>query len=95
MTRVINQFGSESNINELLTWIESYNSNEERTSLEAENVISVVNVGTFDFSYCFENKEIFWNFLKTLITFKRAPWYYRDYVVEKVLGHTINITDIL
>jgi hypothetical protein len=95
MTKVIKHLGSESNLTKLLTWIETYNTDEERTDLEAEDVISVINVGTFDFNYCFENKEIFWNFLKTYKTFKTAPWYYRDYVVEKILGHTINIIDIL
>ena len=95
MTKVSKHLGSESNLTKLLTWIETYNADEDRTFLEAEDVISVINVGTFDFSYCFENKEIFWNFLKTFKTFKTAPWYYRDYVVEKMLGHTVNIIDIL
>jgi hypothetical protein len=95
MTKVINHLGSENNLTKLLTWIETYNADDEKTVFDAEDVISVINVGTFDFSYCFENKEIFWNFLKTFKTFKTAPWYYRDYVVEKILGHTINIIDIL
>ena len=95
MTKVTEHLGSKRNLTKLLTWIETYNADEERSRLEAADVISVINVGTFDFNYCFENKEIFWNFLKTLKTFKTAPWYYRDYVVKKILGHTINITDIL
>lgn len=95
MTKIIKHLGSESNLTKLLTWIETYNADEDRTILAGEDVISVINVGTFNFSYCFENKIIFWNFLKTFKTFKTAPWYYRDYVVEKMLGHTVNVNDIL
>ena len=95
ITKVSEHLGSERNLTKLLTWIKMYNADEERSRLEAADVISVINVGTFDFNYCFENKEIFWNFLKTFKTFKTAPWYYRDYVVQKILGHTINIIDIL
>lgn len=94
-TQLIKLLGCNDNYSKLLMWIETYNDKEVTTSVEAKDIVSAINLTSLNFSYCLDSKEMFWNFFKTCHSFKTAPWYHRDYVVQKVLGHKINIVDIL
>jgi hypothetical protein len=87
--------GGQLYFSKLLTWIQTYNNYEDTTSLEAKEINAGIDVQKFGFRYCYESKELFWSFLKTFRPFIIAPWYYRDYVVEKIFREIVSINDIL
>jgi hypothetical protein len=94
-TTIERNLGGKIYFSKLLTWIQTYNKYEETTSLEAKEINARIDVQKFGFRYCYESKELFWSFLKTFKPFMIAPWYYRDYVVEKILREIVSINDIL
>lgn len=91
----IRGLGGEINFLKLIALIETFNRNEEKMCNEGAEIKSVINVQAFDYDFCLQNNVIFWNFLKTSMSFEKAPWYYRDYVVAKLFGQSVKISEIL
>ena len=87
--------GGSTNFARLFDVIVLYNKNDELITITAANVTRHNENRTFNYEGCLTDGVIFWNFLKTLNTFKKAPWYVRDYVVAKLFAKRISISEIL
>lgn len=61
----------------------------------ASQLIAIVNSDTFNFMYCFNSGFLLWKFLKSSDTFMKAPWYYRGYVIAKILRPRAKVDEIL
>ena len=84
--------GGELNYDRIISWTTTHNAYRAECDKEATDIRKAVNKDTCDINYCINNGLIFWNFLKTSHYFKKSLWYYREYMVEKLLG--TNVVDI-
>ena len=84
--------GGELNYDRIISWTPTYNAYRADCDEEAADIRKAVNKDTCDINYCINNGLMFWNFLKTSHYFKSSPWYYREYMVEKLLE--TNIVDV-
>lgn len=91
----ISYLGGLKNYEKLINLMDIYHTNEETISLAARELVADVHLETFDYVYCFNSGFLLWKFLKTTETFKKAPWYYRDYVIAKILRPRVNVGEIL
>ena len=87
--------GGEHNYNRIITWTNIYNMNSYRNEMEAAQIRAAVNKDTFGIAQCLNDGMMFWNFLKTSESFKSSAWYYREYMLQKLLGSVVHIEEIL
>ena len=92
----LNKVGGASNYARLLSWKDTYNKNREKSATEAAKIREAVRQRTFDLAYSVDGCRMFWDFLKTSHHFRNSPWYYREYMIGKLLGkHTVDVESIL
>ena len=84
-----NKFGGESNYANLVSWTATYNINNDKSAAEAAMIRQAAGLKTFDMAHSIDNCVMFWIFLKTSLQFQKSPWYYREYMTEKLLGKSI------
>ena len=84
-----NKFGGESNYANLVSWTATYNVNNDKSAAEAAMIRQAAGLKTFDMAHSIDNCVMFWIFLKTSLQFQKSPWYYREYMTEKLLGKSI------
>ena len=88
--------GGELNYDRLISWTNTYYAYRAECDNEAADIRRAVNKDTCDINYCLNNGLMFWNFLKTSHYFKKSPWYYREYMVEKLMGtYVVDVESIL
>ena len=91
-----NKFGGESNYANLVSWTATYNINNDKSAAEAAMIRQAAGLKTFDMAHSIDNCVMFWIFLKTSLQFQKSPWYYREYMAEKLLGKsTVDVESIL
>ena len=91
----MSDLGGQSNYDKLIQIMGIYHTNEMTISHAANQLIAIVNSDTFDFMYCFNSGFLLWKFLKSSDTFMKAPWYYRGYVIAKILRPRAKVDEIL
>lgn len=91
----MHRVGGEMNYARILNWTTTYNKNSAATAKEAAEIRKAVNLPNFDLNHCLNDCVMYWNFLKSSETFKRSAWYYKEYMLQKLLGNTVDIETIL
>lgn len=92
----IRKVGGQLNYDAIISWTNNYNAFRAECDYEAADIRRAVNKTTCDINYCVNNGLMFWNFLKTSHFFKKSPWYYREYMVEKLMGtYVVDVEAIL
>ena len=91
----IQRVGGEINYARILSWTNTYNKNDSDTAKEAAEIRKLVNLPDFDMNHSLNDGVMFWNFLKSSETFQRSAWYYKEYMLDKLLGNTVSIETIL
>lgn len=92
---IIRALGGQCNYDKLIDMMGTYHQHELSITKIATELRAEINSDSFDFNFCFTNGYLFWKFVKTTDNFKKAPWYYRDYVIAKILGSRVKVDDIL
>ena len=87
--------GGQCNYNKLIDMMNLYHENELTIANVASELIADISSDSFDYNFCFHSGYLLWKFIKTTETFQKASWYYRDYVIAKILGSRVKVDEIL
>jgi hypothetical protein len=95
LSAIFKNVGDATNQARLLSWTVTYNKNIQDTDAEATK-IRLAGRKNFTMAHCYNDRHMFWNFLKTSHQFMKSAWYFKEYMVEKLLGkRTVDVESIL